>query len=160
MDFIGNISKLLILFKWWKSDCQKRRWSSVSFMHLNSLKYYHHHRLRIPWQKLFKVAYISNFPMWLCSTCGSLRGRPRSLLFDPGGRPPRLLSLLQEVNLLGSFLASRDWPPCLLSVSKTIKYTVSVRYNSTTLCRYNIRFHTFLHYLLFMKCLELQSFPF
>ena len=56
----------------------------------------------------------SPFSMWLCSTCGSLRGRPRSLLFDLGGRPLRLLSLLQEVNLLGSFLASRGWPPSLL----------------------------------------------
>ena len=52
--------------------------------------------------------------MAVSSTCGSLRGRPRSLLFDLGGRPPRLLSLLQEVNLLGSFLASRGWPPSLL----------------------------------------------
>ena len=72
--------------------------------------------------QLFSYLYGSKVPkwnfahifMWLCSTCSSLRGRPRSFLFDPGGRPPRLLSLLQEVNLLGSFLASRGWPPSLL----------------------------------------------
>ena len=51
-----------------------------------------------------KMVQIMSFSHVTFSTCGSLRGRPRSLLFDLGGRPLRLLSLLLEVNLLGTIL--------------------------------------------------------
>ena len=39
----------------------------------------------------------TRYMMAVFSTCGSLRGRPRSLLFDPGGRPPRLLSVFKRL---------------------------------------------------------------
>ena len=62
--------------------------------------------------------------MAVCSTCGSLRGRPRSLLFDLGGRPLRLLSVFKRLTSEAPFWASwslisgppRVWSHSLLLV--------------------------------------------